>query len=163
MTSGYWKGQPGGVHSKADNRSEVTKKGHLVAGHVHQEDEKNIFVIKKKKRNKKISRYNLTLKKNTFLLFWIKNTNISLLTQKGLNILWLMMRSAFSNNHQLRLYSSNSSLQEPVWNSSAINHQIYCDTKHSFAQDGDNLIKKLVSCAVCILSSPEAHWLMSEA
>lgn len=53
MTSGYWKGQPGGVLSKADNRSEVTKQGHLVAGHVHQEDEKNIFVIKKKKEIKK--------------------------------------------------------------------------------------------------------------
>lgn len=57
MTSGYWKGQPGGVRSKADNRSEVTKQGHLVAGHVHQEDEKNIFVIKKKKKKEK----NITL------------------------------------------------------------------------------------------------------
>lgn len=44
-------------------------------------------------------------------------------------------------------------------------HELYCDTQNRFISnsgDCDNLIEKLISCGVCVLSPSAGHWLMSE-
>lgn len=170
MTGGHGKQQQEGF-SKDDNRSEVTKLNHLTDSYLHtlscckaeaQNHLDNVFGVDILHQNQSFLQQNITVWAEKTLNRSLIISNEGLLKHLTLNHKHIMLILNFT----LAILQIKQLICRAIlcrFCLKVVCHQSTTFFKlHSRTGDGDNLIEKLVSCGVWIVSLSAGLWLMSQ-